>query len=65
MAGGAPIPDLNLNLNSSARSGASMSGDLFGPRITFGTSAPGFTTVQLFMLVSAVVAVVWIWKKVK
>ncbi len=63
MSGGIPIPDLNLN--SRAESGASNTGDLFGPRITFGTSAPGFTTVQLVIAASAAVAVAWIWKKAR
>lgn len=60
--GGFPIPDLKLT--STASSGASVGGGLTGSRITFGTSAPGLTAVQIAILAATVLGGVWIFKKV-
>lgn len=47
-----------------AKSTASQSGDLSGPRITFGSSAPGITTGQLALIVVGGLAAIYVFKKV-
>ncbi len=44
---------------------AVQSGDLTGPVINFGSSAPGITTMQIALLAGAVLGGLWIVKKVK
>lgn len=43
---------------------AVQSGDLNGPRITFGSSAPGLTTGHIALIAVAGLAGLYIWKKV-
>ncbi len=47
-----------------SQSAASHSGDISGPRITFGSSAPGITTGQLALIVVGGLAAIYVFKKV-
>lgn len=54
-------------LSFAPQSGASatQTGDLSGARINFGSSAPGFTPLQIVSIAGGAIALLWVLKKVK